>query len=69
MPRYDTALTPPKGISGVGTLDSPFIFPDNRMELTDYDVQNILTYQTFCAEKYKEINQRTSRKILPKKKT
>ena len=57
--RYDTALTPPKGISGVGTLDSPFIFPDNRMELTDYDVQNILTYQTFCAEKYKEINQRT----------
>jgi len=52
----DTYLTPPKGIIGIGTLDSPFIIPDNRIELTNQDIQNILTYETFCAEKYKEIN-------------
>ena len=46
----------PKGIVGIGTLDSPFIIPDNRIELTNQDIQNILTYETFCAEKYKEIN-------------
>jgi len=60
---YDTDFPPPKGIIGIGTPDSPFIFPDNRIELTAQDVQNILTYQTFCAENY----QRNSLKFFPKK--
>ena len=42
------AGNPPKGIVGLGTIECPFIFPDNRIELTDQDVQAILAYMEFC---------------------
>ena len=49
-------IATPKGIMGDGTPDSPFIIPDNRLDLTKQEIADILAYEAFCTEKYNEVN-------------